>query len=198
MQSADMPQQARTLLEVIQTRRAIFPQTFSDKEVSQAVIAKMLEAANWAPTHKRTEPWRFRVIRGRARHRLSSLMADHYRASTDATAFSQKKYEKTQQKPLRSSAVIATCFFRDPQERLPEWEEMAALACAVQNLWLMGHALGVAGYWSTPLDLSYLTDLLDLESGERCVGLYYLGYQQDGQYKAQRGPWQDKVGWIDR
>ena len=27
----------------------------------------------------------------------------------------------------------------------PEWEEMAATSCAVQNLWLMGTALGVAG-----------------------------------------------------
>lgn len=33
----------------------------------------------------------------------------------------------------------------NPDKMQPEWEEMAATSCAVQNLWLMGTALGVAG-----------------------------------------------------
>ena len=33
----------------------------------------------------------------------------------------------------------------NPEKMQPEWEEMAATSCAVQNLWLMGTALGVAG-----------------------------------------------------
>ena len=33
----------------------------------------------------------------------------------------------------------------DPQKLQPEWEEMAATSCAVQNMWLLGTALGVAG-----------------------------------------------------
>lgn len=31
----------------------------------------------------------------------------------------------------------------------PEWEEMCAVACAVQNMYLMATSLGVAGYWSS-------------------------------------------------
>lgn len=39
----------------------------------------------------------------------------------------------------------------NPEKMQPEWEEMAATSCAVQNLWLMGTALGVAGVLACPL-----------------------------------------------
>lgn len=32
---------------------------------------------------------------------------------------------------------------------VPEWEEVAAVACAAQNMQLVATALGVAGYWSS-------------------------------------------------
>lgn len=33
--------------------------------VSQAEVQQLLEAANWAPTHGKTEPWRFAVLSSR-------------------------------------------------------------------------------------------------------------------------------------
>ena len=33
----------------------------------------------------------------------------------------------------------------NPAKLQPEWEELAATSCAVQNMFLMTHALGVAG-----------------------------------------------------
>lgn len=33
----------------------------------------------------------------------------------------------------------------NPDKLQPEWEEMAATSCAVQNMWLQGTALGLAG-----------------------------------------------------
>lgn len=49
-------------LALIQSRRSIFPKHMTGDAVSQKSIMKMLEAANWAPTHGRTEPWRFVVL----------------------------------------------------------------------------------------------------------------------------------------
>lgn len=42
-------------------------------------------------------------------------------------------------------ATWVNCLQADPQKLQPEWEEMAATSCAVQNMWLLGTALGVAG-----------------------------------------------------
>jgi len=33
------------------------------KHVDNAIIQQMLENANWAPTHKLTEPWRLPFLR---------------------------------------------------------------------------------------------------------------------------------------
>ena len=32
------------------------------EKVSDAEVQQILEAANWAPTHGKTEPWRFAVL----------------------------------------------------------------------------------------------------------------------------------------
>ena len=39
---------------------------------------------------------------------------------------------------------------RDPGERIPEWEELASVACAVQNMWLSATSYGIGAYWSSP------------------------------------------------
>ena len=55
-----------SIVETIQNRRSIFPKQMSGEQVPQEVIDKMLELANWAPTHRHTEPWRFKVYSGDA------------------------------------------------------------------------------------------------------------------------------------
>ena len=43
---------------LIRQRRSIFPKDFSaEHRLPLNVIEEMLEAANWAPTHGKTEPW---------------------------------------------------------------------------------------------------------------------------------------------
>ena len=37
-------------------------QGMSGERVSDAEVQQILEAANWAPTHGKTEPWRFAVL----------------------------------------------------------------------------------------------------------------------------------------
>ena len=44
-------------LEVIKSRRTITPKNLNGKSLSNDELDLILEAANWAPTHKKTEPW---------------------------------------------------------------------------------------------------------------------------------------------
>ena len=48
--------------EIIKARRAVFPTQYNSEKITEAEIRFILEAANRAPTHKRTEPWRFKVF----------------------------------------------------------------------------------------------------------------------------------------
>merc|ERR1719221_1603579 len=55
-------------LALLRQRRSIFPKDYNGKghAVTDDEVRLLLEAANWAPTHKRTEPWRFVVFKGQA------------------------------------------------------------------------------------------------------------------------------------
>jgi len=182
---------------MLRSRRSIFPPTYIDRDIDPDIIEEILENANWAPTHKKTEPWRFHVLRGKALDRTGQFLANWYRDHTPTESFSQKKYEKNLQKPQRSACVIAICMQRDPEERVPEWEEVAATACAVQNMWLTCHAYGIGAYWSTPGAIADAGDLLDLRDGERCLGFFFMGYHELPDLPGTRSPIADKVTWID-
>jgi len=61
---------------------------------------------------------------------------------------------------------------------VPEWEEIAATAMAVQNMYLTSTANNIGCYWSTPGMMNHLGEFLGLEENQRCYGLFYLGNLQ--------------------
>lgn len=182
------------LSEIIKSRRTSGPAQFSGEEVSKEQIEQLLEAANWAPTHRKTEPWRFKVLRGEALKKLGEFLGEKYKET--ASKFSEFKYKKTILKPQQSSAVIAICMQRDPDERVPEWEELAATAMAVQNLWLTATEMGLGGYWSSPGTIKYMDEFFDLASGEKCLGFFYLGHLQTPSPDRVPSPVENKTEWL--
>jgi len=187
------PEQAT---ELIRGRRAIFPQSYNWKPIEKPVIEEILENANWAPTHRLTEPWRFKVFIGKALERLSDYLGNYYKTHTPPEEFSEMKHKKIKDNPLKSACVIAICMQRDPAERVPEWEELAAVACAVENMWLTCTAYGIGCYWSTPQAILEADDFLGLKEGERCLGLLYMGYHDQKELPGKRTSIETKTAWI--
>ncbi len=183
------------IFELIPKRRAVFPPQFNDRPIAKTDLEKVLEAANWAPTHRRTEPWRFKVLQGDSKTRLGEFLSTKYQ-ETDPRP-KQIKIKKLQENPQRSATVIAICMQRDPQERLPEWEEVAATAMAVQNMWLCCTAMGIGSYWSSPGLIRYMDEFFALNEGERCLGFFYMGYYDEEPPLVERGAVSEKVRWLD-
>ncbi len=184
--------------ELIRNRRSIFPAQYTKAPISDAFIKELLENANWAPTHRMTEPWRFKVVRNEAKTRLGTFLANTYTDITNDEQFSPFKYKKIKNNCEAAEVIIAICMQRDPKERVPEWEEVAATAMAVQNMWLTCTEAGVGCYWSSPALINYMDEFFDLEEGERCLGFLYVGnYEQPEALVGKRNPIEDKVVWLD-
>lgn len=183
---------------LMRTRRSIFPGFYNDRDIPEEIILEILENANWAPNHKSTEPWRFIVIRGEGREPLADYMQQYYRAHTPPEKFNDKKYLKIRKNVLKTPCLIAICMYRDPDEKVPEWEELAAVSCAVQNLWLSCHARNIGSYWSTPSSLLHADEFFGLDDQTQCLGIMYMGYYDHEDFPAARRPVGDKVRWIDR
>ncbi len=183
---------------IIEQRRTVYPQWFTQEEVSAETILRILEAANLAPTHRLTEPWRFIVFHSHSsKEDLSAFLAGQYLNDTPVEKQSELKLKKLKQKPLQAGAIIIIIMQRDPQLRVPEWEELAATACAVQNLWLKATELGLGGYWSTPVSIMSkpAAQWLGLSDGERCLGMFYLGYHNMPNLPRNRTDVRNKIRW---
>ena len=179
--------------DLIRRRRSIFPDQYNDQPIDRATLFRVLEAANWAPTHKRTEPWRFKVVTGEKREALGAFLRDKY-VDLDPSP-KEFKAKKLYHNPQRAAAIIAICMQRDPEERLPEWEEVAATAMAVQNMWLVCTELGIGSYWSSPGLIRHMGEFFDLAEGERCLGFFYMGYYDEAPPEGPRSPLDEKISW---
>ena len=184
-----------TIQHLINYRRSIFPASYTTQEISKDTLVRLLECANAAPTHKLTQPWRFNVFRGKGLQRLANQLAELYRQNTPETLFLQKKYDTTREKVLQSAAVIAINVHYSGD--VPEWEELAATACAVQNLWLAASASGIGGYWSSPGSIAQMGDFLGLAANEKCIGFFYMGYHQESMREANRTSVAEKTTWEE-
>jgi len=198
------------VLNLIKTRRSVMPKDLCGEVLRDEDLSYLLEAANWAPTHHKTEPWRYVAISG-SKNMLDYLefLDDWYSVnrenltSDDMTKFDVKYQTLKSLLPANASHLLVICMKRKalPDKLLPEWEEICATACSVQNIHLALTALpGWGGFWSSHTwckharDSKQFKEYLGLEEEDRVFGAFILGKVAPGRkFKSTRGPWQDKV-----
>ncbi|MCP4173168.1 MAG: nitroreductase [Fuerstiella sp.] len=183
--------------KLIESRRSIKPADFSDRRVEDAFVWQMLSNANWAPTHGMTEPWRFFVFADAARLTLGKLLARIYHEVTPPESLKPAKAAKLVSNAERASHLIVIAMKRQASGKIPEVEEIEAVACAVQNLHLTATAIGVAGYWSSGAAIcsEQLRQHLGLSGNDRVLGLFYVGYSGTDWPTGTRSSVEEKVVW---
>ena len=95
----------------------------------------------------------------------------------------------------RVPVAIAIIMERDIAERVPEWEEIAAVSLAVQNMWLSATAMNLGAFWATPQFLPLLNEVLDLKERQKSLGFFYVGEIAMDYPSPGRGDIDDKVEW---
>jgi len=189
------------LNEIIKNRRSIYPRQYQKgKTVPDEVIWQILENANRAPNHKQTEPWRFKVFTGEGLKYFAELQAGIYQQHA-GDKYTEARYQKLLEYPLLSSHVISIGMRRNEKGVLPEIEEIEAVACAVQNMFLTVTAYGLGAYWTTA-GITYFEEAkphFDLNENDKLLGFFFIGYVAipfNGISK--RSPVQTKVEWINK
>lgn len=181
---------------LIRTRRSIFSPDYIEKEIPRDVIETIVQNANYAPTHRLTQPWRFTIFRGDGLTKLADFFGENYRAQTTPETFVEAKYDAARNKILKASCVLALNMELHT-DKVPEWEEVAAVSCAVENMWLTTTAMGIGAYWSSPGNPDALRVFLNLEPNQKCLGLFYMGYHNAGEKPAVRKPINEKLTWVE-
>jgi nitroreductase len=183
--------------ELIKDRRTVYPEQFSSRKVQREQIELILNNAIWAPSHGKTQPWRFTVMTEGALKDLSDFLAKTYLANTPKEAQNDMKLAKMINRPLKSTVVVAVHMSRQTEEKIPEVEEIQAVACAVQNMLLTCTAYGLGSFWSTPglIGSQQAKDYFKLGEKDKCLGLIYIGYPRGEWPKGQRKPIEYLTEW---
>jgi nitroreductase len=188
------------LNQIIENRRSIFPQQYTGERVDDAVVKKILENANWAPTHRLTEPWRFFVYTKDGLKTLAVAQANVYKHVTQADGtFKEERYQNLLTKPLQSSHIIVVALKRDERRAVPDIEEVGAVFCAIQNMHLTATAYGVGAYLSTG-GITYFEEakeVFGLDQEDKLIGFFNIGMPAKVNIKGKRTSIDEKVLWYE-
>ena len=143
--------------EAIRRRRT--HKQYGSEPVDETTVRELVDLARYAPNHKLTQPWRFRILGPETRVRLEA-------------ACGEKEAVKLRRAP---TLVLATTVQTgDPHV---DREDLLATGCAVYAVLLGATERGLASYWRTPAALTEppAREVLGLGENEDVVALIHLG-----------------------
>ena len=179
-----------TLNSIIRNRKSIYPNDYTGDEIPDNLIREILLNANHAPTHRMTQPWFFKVYKNESKQKLIDIVS-----KIDESKISKIKLDKFIQKINDSNTVISIFLNRDKKERLPEWEEIAAVSMAVQNMWLTCYVNNIGSYWSTPGFIHEYGNLIKLDNNQSSLGFFFMGVYEHKESPKLRDDINSKVDW---
>lgn len=181
------------LSNIIENRHTTKPAKMNGREIENHQIETLLALADHAPTHGRTEPWRFIVYSGAAFQEFCQDHAAMYQEKS--SSFKENKYELLKSHADHASHLVIVYLKRTIQSKIPAQEEYAACCAAVQNLLLGASAMGLSAIWSTG-GMAYsdgMKQYLGLDEEDQVVAFLYLGYSDE-----QPKPRDRKISWRDK
>jgi nitroreductase len=144
-----------------------------------AHLADILAAAGRAPDHGRLRPWRCIVIDAGLRDRFATAAAAAKRARLPQMTDEQFASERDKVAASPTIVVVA-CVVRRDQTKIPEIEQVVAVAAAAENLFLAAHDLGYGVMWKTGA-AAYdpgVKATLGLAPDDHIVGIMHLGTRE--------------------
>lgn len=150
---------------------------------SRSDLLELLQLASLAPDHGRLSPWRMAVVGGSQRARLGECLESVVDTGTTAR-------RAIRSKPLLAPVLVAPIFSPVGSSRIPEWEQLAATVCVVNNLMLLLEDRGWRSIWRTGQFLSHdsLRAFYRLGKNEELLGWIYTGSPCDTLTPASRRP----------
>ncbi|MFV1873769.1 MAG: nitroreductase family protein [Oleiphilus sp.] len=146
-----------------------------DKQALNLIYKSALRA----PDHMMLRPWRYLVIEGDARNKLSDifLRAAEAKALSLGEPLSDFKVDKLKSMTHRAPMIIVAIASLVEHPKVPEQEQLLSCGVGVGYMLLALQAQGFGGIWRTG-DLAFDQHVyqdLGLAENESIVGFLYLG-----------------------
>jgi nitroreductase len=164
--------------QAIRTRRT--HKQFEREPLPRETIEELLELARFAPNHRLTQPWRFRVLGPETLERLTAVGGP-------------KEAPKLERAP-----TLVCVSAQLTGDLLTDQEDMLATGVAIYVVLLAAHGRGLASYWRTPAVMRTPEgrETVGLAADERFVGMTYLGRPRSEPPLKEREPLESCVEYL--
>lgn len=158
------------LSEAVRQRRSTTPVTDAAPDDEQ--LRRYLALAAHSPDHAGLRPWRLIALRGEDRERLGAALAVGFGDPPGSP-----EAAKTARKTLRAPLLLTVVGVPVAHPKVPEWEQIAAVAALITTLELVLFDAGWTAMWRTgpATALPGVRRLLGLADGELLLGWLYIG-----------------------
>jgi 5,6-dimethylbenzimidazole synthase len=192
-------QEIAAIYRVVALRRDM--RHFLPDPLDEAVVERLLAAAHLAPSVGFMQPWRFTRIRDRKlREEIHGLVEAERAATAVALGERSDEFMRLKVEGIRECPellVVALTHERDHhvfgRRTMPDMD-LASVACAIQNLWLVARAENIGMGWVSLFDPEALRQLLRMPEGSRPVAILCLGYVPE----FYRRPMLEEANWARR
>ena len=163
------------LIEYLKTRRSMPAFQMKEPGPSREEIEEILTLATRVPDHGKLAPWRFIVMTGDARKRITSQLAAI--AKADKPDLSEEMVQVEETRLTRAPVVVAVVSRAGPHVKIPEWEQIMSAGAVCLNLVIAANALGYVSNWLTEWMAfdERAHRILGVESGEKVAGFIHIG-----------------------
>lgn len=187
-------------IDLLLRRRSVKPDKLGDPAPSSQEIETILTIASRVPDHKKLVPWRFVVIRDKARELLGLKLADICRKEEKIEP-SEVRVQLEKERFLRAPLVIAVVAHIREKGGAPEWEQILSTGAACMNLTTAANALGYRTCWITEW-MAYsksFSEVFGLAQNEKIAGFIYIGTATEQPADRERPKITDIVSyWEDK
>ena len=148
---------------------------FENKKVSENIIRDSIEAANQAPCHRFTFPWRFYSVSLQKRMQILDLAIE---IKSNKKQINENEENLIREKYINPSHLLITSQILNKEPNIQK-EDYAACSCAIQNLCVSLASDGIFSKWSTgAITKNPKTyEIVDIDSQiEEIIGFIWIGY----------------------
>lgn len=185
------------LIEYLKTRRSMPAFQMKEPGPSKEEIQEILTLATRVPDHGKLAPWRFIVMTGDARKRITGELAAIAKADRPDLSADMVQVEET--RFLRAPVVIAVVSRAGPHVKIPEWEQIMSAGAVCLNMVMAANALGYVSNWLTEWMAfdERAHRILGVEPGEKVAGFIHIGSTDFPVVERPRPDLADIVTWQD-
>lgn len=180
--------------EALKGRRSV--RKYVNKPVSMQVVHEVLEAGTWAPSAKNGQQWRFTVLTGSSKQKLTNVFRQHLEKLSAKIGMTKMGSSFNSCRIMEEAPVLIMVWNSDDARGFEE-SSLQSVAAAIQNMLLKAYSLGLGSLWICDIYRATKALTKHLSKPWNLVAAVTLGWPAETPQQKPRKPVEEISEFLD-